>query len=155
MAMVSRKVLSGVILFGILVLLFVVLNKRSPSQNLSGTITKEEKTMEDTKELIIEDLVVGTGPEAKEGSLITVNYSGTLLEGTKFDSSYDSGVPFSFTLGAGEVIAGWDQGFNGMKVGGKRKLTIPSHLGYGERGAGALIPPNSTLVFEVELLKVE
>lgn len=151
----DKKVLILTIFFGLLALLFFVLNKKSPTQNFSGTIIKEEKSMDTTKELIIEDVTLGTGSEAKEGNFITVNYSGTLLDGTKFDSSYDRGEPFSFTLGAGEVITGWDQGFNGMKVGGKRKLTIPSHLGYGERGAGALIPPNSTLVFEVELLKVE
>lgn len=106
-------------------------------------------------ELKIEDLVVGTGDEAVSGKKVTVHYSGTLVDGTKFDSSYDRSTPFSFSLGAGEVIKGWDQGVSGMKVGGKRKLTIPSNLGYGERGVGAIIPPNATLVFEVELLKVE
>ena len=111
--------------------------------------------MPNTSELVIEDLVIGTGLEAVAGNTITVNYSGTLLNGTKFDSSYDRGVPFTFILGAGEVIAGWDQGFAGMKVSGKRKITIPSHIGYGEQGAGAQIPPNSTLVFEVELLEVK
>ncbi|MDP3994221.1 MAG: FKBP-type peptidyl-prolyl cis-trans isomerase [bacterium] len=109
----------------------------------------------DTNELIKEDLVVGTGDEAVSGKKVTVNYSGTLTDGSKFDSSYDRGVPFSFTLGLGEVIQGWDLGVNGMKVGGKRKLTIPSSLGYGASGAGAAIPPNATLVFEVELLQVE
>jgi len=100
-------------------------------------------------------MVVGTGDEAVNGKKVTVNYSGTLINGTKFDSSYDRGVPFSFNLGAGEVIAGWDRGVTGMKVGGKRKLTIPSSLGYGATGAGEVIPPNATLIFEVELLKVE
>jgi len=106
-------------------------------------------------ELKIEDIVVGTGLEAVFGKKVTVDYLGTLINETKFDSSYDRGVPFSFNLGAGEVIKGWDQGVAGMKVGGKRKLTIPSELGYGVSGAGDLIPPNSTLVFEVELLGVE
>jgi FKBP-type peptidyl-prolyl cis-trans isomerase len=106
-------------------------------------------------ELKIEDIVVGTGDEAVFGKKVTVNYSGTLIDGTKFDSSYDRGVPFSFNLGAGEVIKGWDQGVVGMKVGGKRKLTIPSSLGYGASGAGSVIPPDATLIFEVELLKVE
>lgn len=120
----------------------------SPTATPSGTITP-------SMELKIEDERVGTGAEAVAGRKITVNYSGTLLDGIKFDSSYDRGTPFVFTLGAGEVIAGWDKGFAGMKVGGKRKLTIPPNLGYGAAGAGALIPPNATLIFEVELLKVE
>lgn len=110
------------------------------------------KTMDGLK---IEDERVGTGAEAVTGKSITVNYSGTLTDGTKFDSSYDRGTPFTFTLGVGEVIQGWDQGFAGMKVGGKRKLTIPSELGYGANGAGSAIPPNATLIFDVELLKVE
>jgi FKBP-type peptidyl-prolyl cis-trans isomerase len=105
--------------------------------------------------LKIEDIKVGTGAEAVSGKKITVNYSGTLTDGTKFDSSYDRGEPFSFNLGAGEVIQGWDKGFAGMKIGGKRKLTIPPELGYGANGAGGVIPPNATLIFEVELLKVE
>jgi len=112
-----------------------------------------ETKMED--KLIIEDSVVGTGTEAVSGKKITVNYTGTLTNGTKFDSSLNSGrTPFTFNLGAGEVIQGWDQGFSGMKVGGKRKLTIPPSLGYGSSDMGA-IPPNSTLIFEVELLGVE
>ena len=86
---------------------------------------------------------------------MTVNYKGTFEDGEVFDSSYDRGVPFTFNLGAKEVIRGWDEGVSGMKVGGKRKLTIPSSLGYGEQGIPGAIPPNSTLVFEVELLKVE
>jgi len=105
-------------------------------------------------ELIVEDLVVGTGTEAVAGKKITVNYKGTLTNGVQFDSSYDRGQPFSFELGAGQVIAGWDQGVAGMRVGGKRKLTIPPELGYGSRDMGT-IPPNSVLIFEVELLKVE
>lgn len=115
----------------------------------------EIKKMTNTQitELKIEDLVVGTGVEAKSGDTISVNYTGTLLNGTKFDSSYDRNQPFSFVLGAGQVIQGWDKGFAGMKVGGKRKLTIPSDMAYGSRGAGGLIGPNEPLLFEVELLK--
>lgn len=102
----------------------------------------------------IEDQVVGTGAEAGSGNTVTVHYTGWLTDGTKFDSSVDRNQPFRFLLGVGQVIAGWDQGVPGMKVGGKRKLTIPPELGYGARGAGGVIPPNATLVFEVELLGV-
>jgi FKBP-type peptidyl-prolyl cis-trans isomerase len=104
--------------------------------------------------LVIEDEVVGTGPAAKSGDLVTVDYTGWLTDGTKFDSSLDRNQPFVFVLGQQQVIAGWDQGVAGMQVGGKRKLTIPPELGYGAQGAGADIPPNATLVFEVELLKI-
>jgi FKBP-type peptidyl-prolyl cis-trans isomerase len=105
-------------------------------------------------ELIIEDLTVGQGNEAVAGRTVVVHYTGWLTNGTQFDSSKDRGEPFDFPLGAGHVIRGWDQGVAGMKVGGTRKLTIPPELGYGSRGAGGVIPPNATLVFEVELLAV-
>ena len=106
-------------------------------------------------ELKIEDTTVGTGAVAEAGKSVTVHYTGWLTNGTKFDSSKDHGQPFTFQLGAGQVIKGWDQGVAGMKVGGVRKLTIPPTLGYGANGAGGgLIPPNATLVFEVELLGV-
>ncbi len=105
-------------------------------------------------ELAIEDLVTGQGDEAVAGKRVTVHYTGWLTNGSKFDSSKDRNDPFVFPLGAGHVIKGWDQGVAGMKVGGKRKLTIPPELGYGARGAGGVIPPNATLVFEVELLAV-
>lgn len=107
-----------------------------------------------TDTLQIEEIVVGDGEEATAGNTVTVHYTGWLTNGTKFDSSVDRGRPFQFPLGGGRVIAGWDQGVAGMKVGGKRKLTIPPELGYGARGAGGVIPPNATLVFEVELLGV-
>jgi FKBP-type peptidyl-prolyl cis-trans isomerase len=106
------------------------------------------------KELEITDEVVGTGTEAVAGKTVGVHYTGWLVDGTKFDSSKDRGRPFSFTLGRGQVIAGWDQGVAGMKVGGKRKLVIPPHLGYGASGAGGVIPPDATLTFDVELLSV-
>jgi len=108
------------------------------------------------------DSVVGTGDEARPGRVVRVHYTGWLYDaskadkrGNKFDSSKDSGQPFDFTLGGGEVIPGWDEGVAGMKVGGKRILTIPPHMAYGARGAGGVIPPNATLVFEVELLGVK
>ena len=105
--------------------------------------------------LIIEDLVVGEGTEAQDYNKVVVNYTGTLEDGSVFDSSLNPGrEPFTFTLGVGSVIKGWDLGVKGMKVGGKRKLTIPPELGYGERNTG-VIPPNSTLIFEVDLLEVE
>jgi FKBP-type peptidyl-prolyl cis-trans isomerase len=103
--------------------------------------------------LRITDLVIGDGPEARSGQTVIVNYRGTLENGKEFDSSYGRG-PFSFPLGAGRVIRGWDEGVAGMQVGGKRKLVIPSDLAYGERGAGGVIPPNATLIFEVELLEI-
>jgi FKBP-type peptidyl-prolyl cis-trans isomerase FkpA len=101
-----------------------------------------------------EDLQPGAGDAAKAGDTVDVHYTGWLTDGSKFDSSVDRGQPFSFKLGAGRVIKGWDEGVAGMKVGGKRKLTIPAALGYGARGAGSDIPPNSVLVFDVELLKI-
>jgi FKBP-type peptidyl-prolyl cis-trans isomerase FkpA len=101
-----------------------------------------------------EDTVVGTGPEAVAGKSVEVHYTGTLADGTKFDSSLDRRQPFAFRLGAGKVIKGWDEGVAGMKVGGTRKLVIPSNLGYGAQGAGGVIPPNAQLTFVVELLKV-
>ncbi|MFN9547167.1 MAG: FKBP-type peptidyl-prolyl cis-trans isomerase [Cyanobacteriota bacterium] len=103
--------------------------------------------------LQITDLVVGEGEEAKTGQTVSVNYRGTLQNGKEFDSSYGRG-PFSFPLGAGRVIKGWDEGVAGMKVGGKRQLVIPADLAYGSRGAGGVIPPDATLLFEVELLGV-
>jgi FKBP-type peptidyl-prolyl cis-trans isomerase len=103
--------------------------------------------------LRIEDLTEGTGPAAKTGDRVEVHYTGWLPDGKKFDSSKDHGEPFEFRLGAGKVIKGWDQGVVGMKVGGKRKLTIPPSLGYGSKGLGP-IPPNSELIFEIELLKI-
>ncbi len=132
-------------------------SKNSEQQEANSEEENKEENKEVEKknqELEIEVLKEGTGEEAKNNDKVTVHYTGTLENGTKFDSSLDRGDPFVFTLGVGDVIKGWDQGVLGMKVGEKRKLTIPSELGYGSRGAG-LIPPNATLIFEVELLEVE
>ena len=102
-----------------------------------------------------QDVVVGTGTEAKNGNMVAAHYTGTLANGKKFDSSYDRGQPFAFILGGGMVIKGWDLGLLGMKVGGKRKLIIPSELGYGQRGSGDTIPPDATLFFDIELVDVQ
>ncbi len=104
--------------------------------------------------LQIEEIQVGTGAEAKSGQSVSVHYTGTLTNGSKFDSSRDRKEPFDFQLGAGMVIKGWDQGVAGMKVGGRRKLTIPPELGYGAGGYPPVIPPNSTLIFDIELIEV-
>ena len=120
----------------------------------SGCQKGQVNTMENG--LKIEDIVIGDGAEAKDFNKVVVNYTGTLEDGTVFDSSLKPGrEPFTFTLGVGSVIKGWDLGVKSMKVGGKRKLIIPAELGYGDRGAGALIPPGATLIFEVDLLEVE
>jgi len=105
--------------------------------------------------LIIEDLVVGSGVEVKSGDGVSMHYRGTLEDGTKFDSSYDRGKPFETEIGVGHVIRGWDKGVPGMKVGGKRKLIIPYDMAYGERGIPGVIPPKSTLIFEVELIDIK
>jgi FKBP-type peptidyl-prolyl cis-trans isomerase len=124
----------------------------STTPTASGSSAKEV-TMPDG--LKYTDEQVGTGTEAQAGKTVTVHYTGWLLDGTKFDSSRDRNQPFSFPLGGGQVIKGWDEGVAGMKIGGKRTLIIPPELGYGARGAGGVIPPDSTLKFDVELLDVK
>ena len=123
-----------------------VLLSRTPAQGQTKVTTPSG--------LSYTDLVVGTGPSPQAGQRVTVHYTGTLTNGTKFDSSRDRGEGFTFRLGAGQVIQGWDQGVAGMKIGEVRKLTIPPQLAYGPRGIPGVIPPNSVLVFEVELLSV-
>ena len=136
------KFLYKTIVFTILLISFSCSN--------NGSVKKMENG------LLIEDLVIGDGSEAKDYNKVVVNYTGKLEDGSVFDSSLNPGrSPFTFTLGAGSVIKGWDQGLKDMKVGGKRKLTIPPELAYGSNGAGSAVPPNATLIFEVELLEVE
>ncbi len=118
------------------------------------TTVEEADYMTTDSGLKYHDFVVGEGASPETGQSVTVHYTGWLEDGTKFDSSLDRGQPFTFTIGMGQVIAGWDEGVATMKVGGKRQLVIPSELGYGEQGAGSVIPPNATLIFEVELLGV-
>jgi FKBP-type peptidyl-prolyl cis-trans isomerase len=131
------------------------LNSVNSQVTTTNSLTTTMNSITTADGLVIQDEVIGTGAEAQAGQTINVNYVGTLENGTKFDSSYDRGQPFQFTLGAGQVIRGWDEGFAGMKVGGKRKLVIPAALGYGDQAVGGVIPANSTLLFEVELVSVK
>lgn len=125
-------------------------DKKTTADTL-GTQTTNTKTHSSLK---TEDITIGKGPAVKSGDTIVIDYKGTLTDGTKFDSSYDRGTPFETQIGVGRVIKGWDMGVVGMKVGGKRKLTIPPALGYGDQEQGS-IPPNSTLIFEVELREIK
>jgi FKBP-type peptidyl-prolyl cis-trans isomerase len=148
------KIILVIVLIVIVVLVyyFGFSQKRTPEQKEEAIKPVQEP---ENKPLKIEILKEGTGQEAKDGDTVSVHYTGTLQNGVKFDSSLDRQTPFVFTLGAGQVIPGWEQGILGMKVGEKRKLTIAPELAYGSSGAGGVIPPNATLIFEVELLGIK
>ncbi|MCX6721640.1 MAG: FKBP-type peptidyl-prolyl cis-trans isomerase [Candidatus Staskawiczbacteria bacterium] len=137
----------------IIILIIIIVGVYFVSQN--NMKSQQSSTSYDIQGMKVETLKQGTGDSAKSGDAVTVNYTGTLLDGTKFDSSLNPGrTPFQFTLGQNRVIQGWELGVLGMKVGEKRKLTIPPELGYGAQGAGGLIPPNATLIFEIDLLGI-
>ena len=146
---INNKIVQG---FVLLVLTFAVISCNSLEQD---KVEMDVYNGEKITELKINEMTEGTGTEAVSGKMVSVHYTGWLTDGTKFDSSKDRGEPFSFPLGAGRVIAGWDQGVAGMKIGGKRELIIPPDMGYGASGAGGVIPPNAALRFEVELLGVQ
>jgi len=146
--------ISAAVLIILLIIAWFMVNNRdadSQAAQAAGAVTSSETA--GTVELGVEDTVVGTGAEARQGQTVAVHYTGTLDDGTVFDSSYDRGAPFTFTIGAGQVIQGWELGITGMKEGGKRTLTIPPSLGYGEQAIGP-IPANSTLHFDVELITI-
>jgi peptidylprolyl isomerase/FKBP-type peptidyl-prolyl cis-trans isomerase FkpA len=151
----NRKVLLLIILLVIVFVIFLLVRPKESMAPANAKNTNQASLMQEQKmeELKIEILKEGTGEVSKNGDTLTVNYTGTLENGTKFDSSIGR-TPFSFTLGENRVIQGREQGMLNMKVGEKRRLTIPSELGYGSRGAGSLIPPNATLIFEVDLLEI-
>lgn len=153
-----------IVLVGILVWFFVKKAMNVSNNSELNNLVKDEAVKSDNNDvwtkfdngLEIQDVVLGNGEEAKRGDAIAAHYVGTLSNGQKFDSSYDRGEPFSFVLGSGSVIKGWDLGLVGMRVGGKRKLIIPPDLGYGSRGAGGgIIPPDAILFFEIELMDVQ
>jgi len=150
-----KKIIPTIIVLLAVILSFYLLNEILKPEEIEQVIEENEEEQVAEEDLAIEILEEGTGEEAQNGDSLKVHYTGTLEDGTKFDSSLDGGDPFVFTLGVGQVIKGWDLGLLGAKVGDKRKLTIPSDLGYGEAGAaGGKIPPNATLIFEIEVLEI-
>lgn len=170
----TKKILAGLAIVAATATGYVLIKDQgtAPQFNQQQTTDNQQQSTADTgksaqptnqptqnnkpMELEIKTTQVGTGDrQVKEGDTITVHYTGKLTDGTKFDSSVDRGTPFSFTVGQGMVIQGWEKGFLGAKVGEKRTLTIPAEMGYGARGAGAVIPPNATLIFDVELISIK
>ena len=154
----NQKVIIGLLTTAVLIIGVLVirdLRKNTAQPNVETEVLNDATPVPVSNEKVqIEDLEVGEGEEVKSGDTVVMHYRGTLQDGTQFDSSYDRGEPFVTQIGTGAVIQGWDQGVPGMKVGGKRKLTIPPELGYGDADMGS-IPPNSTLIFEVELLEIQ
>lgn len=150
----TKFILVAVLLVGVA---FIVTRSQTKTAetDIPQTINNQGVKNMDIAELKIEDLVTGTGDEVKSGDTIIIHYNGSLLDGTKFDSSYDRNQPFETGIGVGQVIEGWDKGVIGMKVGGKRRLTIPSAMAYGDRGIPGAIPAKAALVFEVELLRIK
>jgi FKBP-type peptidyl-prolyl cis-trans isomerase len=149
-----QQITVGVILLLVLVF-FLAFNWNYLFPQKTPIGETDEEMITTASGLGYQDITVGDGETAKAGDTVSVHYTGWLEDGTKFDSSVDRGTPFEFTLGTGSVIQGWDEGVAGMQVGGKRKLSIPPDLGYGDRGAGNVIPPGATLIFEVELLEIK
>ena len=152
----KEKLIIGGVFFLVVVILSAFIWQIG-DKSANKDVTDSKKSMEPSTQqtdLKIEDIKVGEGREVKKGDTVVMHYNGTLTDGTQFDSSYDRGEPYETVIGAGQVIAGWDEGVPGMKIGGKRRLTIPPDMGYGSSGSGP-IPPDATLIFEVELLSIK
>ncbi len=150
-----RLLLIAALVVVVIVVALIILNRnKQPATNAPG-LTPGANSTTTASGMQIEDLTVGSGAQAKVGDQVVVNYTGWLPDGTKFDSSVDRNKPFEFSLGSGEVISGWDEGVAGMQVGGKRRLTVPPDLAYGQAGYAGVIPPNATLIFEVELMEIK